>query len=37
MLVGILLSSHENSFRMVDVGPSAHNKEEVFFIVFFFH
>lgn len=28
MLVGILLSSHENSFRMVDVGPSAHNKEE---------
>lgn len=28
MLVGVLLSSHEKSFRIVDVGPSADNKED---------
>ncbi|ONK76147.1 uncharacterized protein A4U43_C03F24440 [Asparagus officinalis] len=28
MLVGILLSSHEKSFRVVDIGPSADKKEE---------
>jgi hypothetical protein len=29
MLVGVLLSSQEKSFRLVDIGPSAENKEEV--------
>lgn len=30
VLVGVLLSSQEKSFRIVDIGPSAENKDEVF-------
>ncbi|XP_078173344.1 nucleolar protein isoform X1 [Carex rostrata] len=29
VLVGVLLSSQEKSFRIVDIGPSAENKDEV--------
>ena len=30
MLVGVSVSSMENAFRVVDIGPNAENKEEVF-------
>lgn len=29
LLVGVLVSSLEKAFRVVDIGPSAENKEEV--------
>lgn len=34
MLVGLLLSSEEKCFRVVDIGPHAENKEEVIFFTF---
>ena len=30
LLVGVSVSSMENAFRVVDIGPNAENKEEVF-------
>jgi hypothetical protein len=33
LLVGILISDFEKAFRMIDVGPSADNKIEVFIYV----
>lgn len=30
MLIGISVSSLEKAFRVVDIGPDAENKEEVF-------
>lgn len=31
MLAGLLASSYEKTFRVVDVGPNAENKDEVLY------
>ncbi|KAG6473342.1 hypothetical protein ZIOFF_067257 [Zingiber officinale] len=36
IIVGILISSQENSFRVVDIGPNPENKEEAISFIFFF-
>lgn len=36
VIVGILISSQENSFRVVDIGPNPENKEEAISFIFFF-
>jgi U3 small nucleolar RNA-associated protein 22 len=33
MLIGIMISSLEKSFRLVDIGPNPENREEVFFLL----
>ena len=35
LLVGVSVSSMENAFRVVDIGPNAENKEEVFWVFSF--
>jgi hypothetical protein len=33
MLIGIMISSLEKSFHLVDIGPTPENREEVFFLL----